>query len=86
MMPCSGKQLLLITNSDYQYTDRMMTYAYTRYLPQASHAPGLNNPSSGTVIDITITAPHLLMCSTNCWRCGNALLMHPAFAVNAVGV
>ncbi|KAL6763622.1 putative cytosolic purine 5-nucleotidase [Haematococcus lacustris] len=30
----SGKQLLLITNSDYQYTDRMMTYAYTRYLPQ----------------------------------------------------
>ena len=26
----SGKQLLLITNSDYEYTDKMMTYAYNR--------------------------------------------------------
>ncbi|MEW5300941.1 MAG: hypothetical protein WDW36_003832 [Sanguina aurantia] len=29
----SGKQLLLITNSDYQYTARMMSYAYDRFLP-----------------------------------------------------
>eukprot|EP00898_Chlorokybus_atmophyticus_P002924 jgi/Chlat1/3632/Chrsp237S03610 len=29
----AGKRLVLITNSDYEYTDRMMTYAYTRYLP-----------------------------------------------------
>lgn len=27
-----GKVLLLITNSDYQYTDRMMSHAYDRYL------------------------------------------------------
>lgn len=29
-----GKILLLITNSDYQYTDVMMTYCYDRFLPQ----------------------------------------------------
>jgi len=28
-----GKTLLLITNSDYQYTDRMMSYCYDRFLP-----------------------------------------------------
>lgn len=28
-----GKVLLLITNSDYLYTDTMMTYAYDPYLP-----------------------------------------------------
>jgi hypothetical protein len=27
-----GKTLMLITNSDYQYTDRMMSHAYDRYL------------------------------------------------------
>jgi hypothetical protein len=30
----SGKMLLLITNSDYEYTERMMTYAYDRFLPE----------------------------------------------------
>ncbi len=30
----SGKQLLLITNSDYQYTDTMMSHAYNRFLPE----------------------------------------------------
>jgi 5'-nucleotidase len=29
----SGKMLLLITNSDYVYTDTMMSYAYDRFLP-----------------------------------------------------
>ena len=29
----SGKQLLLITNSDYEYTSRMMAYSYDRFLP-----------------------------------------------------
>jgi len=29
-----GKILLLITNSDYQYTDVMMSYCYDRFLPQ----------------------------------------------------
>jgi hypothetical protein len=29
----SGKMLLLITNSDYEYTQRMMAYAYDRFLP-----------------------------------------------------
>lgn len=29
----SGKMLLLITNSDYQYTSTMMAYAYDRFLP-----------------------------------------------------
>jgi len=29
----SGKQLLLITNSDYEYTNRMMSFAYDRFLP-----------------------------------------------------
>ncbi|EIE26811.1 HAD-superfamily hydrolase [Coccomyxa subellipsoidea C-169] len=28
----AGKTLMLITNSDYQYTDRMMSHAYDRYL------------------------------------------------------
>jgi 5' nucleotidase family len=28
-----GKVLMLITNSDFQYTDTMMSYAYDRYLP-----------------------------------------------------
>lgn len=27
-----GKLLLLITNSDYEYTERMMSFAYDRYL------------------------------------------------------
>ena len=27
-----GKLILLITNSDYQYTERMMSFAYDRYL------------------------------------------------------
>lgn len=29
----SGKQLLLITNSDYIYTDKMMSYAFDEFLP-----------------------------------------------------
>eukprot|EP00798_Chlamydomonas_sp_ICE-L_P019954 gene19954-26662_t len=32
----SGKQVLLITNSDYEYTDRMMSYAHNRYMPEGS--------------------------------------------------
>ena len=32
----SGKALLLITNSDYEYTDQMMSYAYNRFLPEGS--------------------------------------------------
>jgi hypothetical protein len=30
----SGKQLLLITNSDYHYTHRMMSFAYDCFLPE----------------------------------------------------
>ena len=30
----SGKNLLLITNSDYEYTEKMMSYAYDTYLPE----------------------------------------------------
>ncbi len=30
----SGKQLLLITNSDFEYTDRMMSFAYDRFMPE----------------------------------------------------
>ncbi|XP_042475619.1 cytosolic purine 5'-nucleotidase isoform X3 [Macadamia integrifolia] len=29
----AGKRLLLITNSDYHYTDKMMQHAFNRYLP-----------------------------------------------------
>ncbi len=29
----SGKKLLLITNSDYLYTQQLMSYAYDRFLP-----------------------------------------------------
>lgn len=29
----AGKMLLLITNSDAEYTDRLMTFAYERFLP-----------------------------------------------------
>ncbi|XP_010547040.1 PREDICTED: 5'-nucleotidase domain-containing protein 4 [Tarenaya hassleriana] len=29
----AGKRLLLITNSDYQYTDKMMKHSFNRYLP-----------------------------------------------------
>ena len=29
-----GKVLILITNSDYVYTDTMMSYAYDPYLPE----------------------------------------------------
>ncbi len=29
----AGKQLLLITNSDWHYTSKMMSYAYDRWLP-----------------------------------------------------
>jgi 5'-nucleotidase len=32
----SGKALLLITNSDYEYTDQMMSYAYDRFLPEGT--------------------------------------------------
>ena len=28
-----GKLLMLITNSDYQYTDKMMSFAYDEFLP-----------------------------------------------------
>lgn len=30
----AGKTLLLITNSDYHYTNRMMSFAYDHFLPQ----------------------------------------------------
>lgn len=30
----AGKMLLLITNSDYEYTARMMSFAYDRFLPE----------------------------------------------------
>lgn len=29
----AGKRLLLITNSDYQYTNKMMHHAFNRFLP-----------------------------------------------------
>lgn len=29
----AGKRLLLITNSDYQYSDKMMSFSYDRFLP-----------------------------------------------------
>jgi hypothetical protein len=29
----AGKQLVLITNSDFQYTEKMMAYAFDRFLP-----------------------------------------------------
>nr|KYP62178.1 Cytosolic purine 5'-nucleotidase [Cajanus cajan] len=31
----AGKKLLLITNSDYHYTDRMMHYSFNRFLPNS---------------------------------------------------
>ena len=34
----SGKQLLLITNSDFEYTNKMMSYSYDRYLPNVRQA------------------------------------------------
>jgi hypothetical protein len=30
----AGKRLLLITNSDYLYTNKMMQYAFDKYLPE----------------------------------------------------
>lgn len=29
----AGKKLLLITNSDYHYTNKMMNHAFNRFLP-----------------------------------------------------
>ncbi len=29
----AGKKLLLITNSDYHYTDKMMHHSFNRFLP-----------------------------------------------------
>ena len=29
-----GKSIILITNSDYEYTDRMMSFAYNDFLPE----------------------------------------------------
>lgn len=33
----AGKRLLLITNSDYHYTNKMMHHAFNRYLPNDMH-------------------------------------------------
>jgi 5'-nucleotidase len=33
-LQCSGKQLVLITNSDWTYTRAMMTFAFDRFLPE----------------------------------------------------
>ena len=30
----AGRILLLITNSDFEYTDKMMSFAYDRFLPE----------------------------------------------------
>ena len=30
----AGKRLLLITNSDFHYSDRMMSHAFDRFLPE----------------------------------------------------
>lgn len=30
----SGKTLLIITNSEFEYTDKMMSFAYDRFLPE----------------------------------------------------
>nr|WP_320131029.1 HAD-IG family 5'-nucleotidase [uncultured Holophaga sp.] len=32
----AGKRLLLVTNSEWSYTDSMMSYAYNRYLPEGT--------------------------------------------------
>ncbi|KAL3133373.1 hypothetical protein ABBQ38_007244 [Trebouxia sp. C0009 RCD-2024] len=32
----AGKKLMLITNSDYHYTNKMMSYAYNQFLPRGS--------------------------------------------------
>lgn len=32
-MKQAGKKLLLITNSDYIYTDKMMRHSFNRFLP-----------------------------------------------------
>lgn len=31
-----GKKLMLITNSDYHYSNKMMSFAYNRFMPQGS--------------------------------------------------
>ena len=36
MCHLQGKILMLITNSDYHYTNKMMTFAYNRFLPEGS--------------------------------------------------
>lgn len=33
-LAAQGKTLLLITNSDFTYTNKMMSYAYDEYLPE----------------------------------------------------
>ncbi|CAM6113263.1 unnamed protein product [Calypogeia fissa] len=33
----AGKRLLLITNSDYHYTNNMMQYAFNKYLPKGMY-------------------------------------------------
>jgi 5' nucleotidase family len=34
VLQSQGKILMLITNSDFAYTDKMMSYAYDEYLPE----------------------------------------------------
>lgn len=35
----AGKKLVLITNSDFRYTDKLMSFAFDRFLPQVCAHP-----------------------------------------------
>ncbi|GER31471.1 cytosolic purine 5-nucleotidase [Striga asiatica] len=78
----AGKRLLLITNSDYHYTDKMMQHSFNRYLP--------NDMSWRDLFDIIIVSarkPEFFQMSHPMYEVVTGEgLMRPCFKANPGGV
>ena len=69
----SGKMLLLITNSDYQYTERMMSYAYDRFLPEGMKWRDLFDTVRGRVVAGGVGRQELLRGASGAFSCRGQL-------------
>ncbi|GAB2217880.1 hypothetical protein Droror1_Dr00001093 [Drosera rotundifolia] len=78
----AGKKLLLITNSDYLYTDKMMQHSFNRFLP--------NDMGWRDLFDIVITSarkPEFFQMSHPMYEIvTNAGLMRPCFKIKMGGL
>lgn len=61
-----GKKLMLITNSDYHYTNKMMSYAYNQFLPRGSTWRDLFNMVCHAISKVITATPSCFASTSFC--------------------